>query len=339
MKFDYCIGNPPYQKESVGANANDTPVYQYFYEAAFDVSDRVELISPARFLFNAGGTPKEWNEKMLSDTHIKVLDFKQNSADVFSNTDIKGGVAIVYRDKNKEYVAIGTFTPFPELNDIKNKVEMAHEESLSTIVTNRGLYRYSDLAYSEQPEEMKKTADRRVAPSAFERMPSLFTAKKPEDVYEYIQIFGNLKDERVYRWVRKDYIADVENLYKYKVLVPKANGSGAIGEVLSTPLIGTPLIGYTETYISIGMTDNEDEAIAILKYIKSKFARTMLGILKITQNNAKPVWRYVPLQDFTDKSDIDWSKSIREIDLQLYKKYDLSDDEIRFIETHVKEME
>ena len=75
-----------------------------------------------------------------------------------------------------------------------------------------------------------------------------------------------------------------------------------------------------------------------MKYIKSKFARTMLGVLKITQANKKPTWAYVPLQDFTDKSDIDWSKSIHEIDLQLYKKYDLTDDEIKFIETHVEEM-
>ena len=77
----------------------------------------------------------------------------------------------------------------------------------------------------------------------------------------------------------------------------------------------------------------------LLKYIKSKFARTALGILKVTQDNKKSVWKYVPLQDFTDNSDIDWSKSIPEIDQQLYKKYGLSPEEIEFIETHVKEME
>lgn len=63
MKFDFIIGNPPYQEESIGANANDTPIYHYFYDAAFSLSERVELITPARFLFNAGGTPKLWNEK------------------------------------------------------------------------------------------------------------------------------------------------------------------------------------------------------------------------------------------------------------------------------------
>ena len=170
------------------------------------------------------------------------------------------------------------------------------QESLSEVITNRGTYKYSSLAYSEQPEEMKKTADKRIAPSAFERMPLLFTESKPDDGREYVQMLGNIKNKRCYRWFRKDYIAQVENLEKYKVIVPKANGSGAIGEVLSTPLIG-----YTETYISIGATDNEKEAEATLKYIKTKFSRTMLGILKVTQNNPRETWKYVPMQDFSSQ--------------------------------------
>ena len=124
----------------------------------------------------------------------------------------------------------------------------------------------------------------------------------------------------------------------YNIFVPEANGTGAIGEILSTPLIGEPLIGSTDTFISIGSFITNEEAIAAIKYIKSKFARAMLGILKITQHNPQSTWKYVPLQDFTSNSDIDWTKSIHEIDEQLYKKYNLSKDEIEFIETHVKEM-
>lgn len=169
-------------------------------------------------------------------------------------------------------------------------------------------------------------------------MPKLFTDTMPDDGYKYVQILGLVKGERFYKWFRKDYVKEVPNLYKYKVMIPKANGSGAIGEVLSTPLCGTPLCGFTETFISIGETDSKDEAEATLKYVKTKFARTMLGILKVTQNNAKPTWKYVPIQDFTSSSDIDWSKSVRDIDLQLYRKYGLDEKEIEFIESHVKEM-
>ena len=64
----------------------------------------------------------------------------------------------------------------------------------------------------------------------------------------------------------------------------------------------------------------------------------MLGTLKITQHNHKGTWVNVPLQDFTENSDIDWSKSIHDIDLQLYRKYGLDEKEIAFIESHVKEM-
>ena len=337
-KFFAVIGNPPYQQKSKGANANDTPIYHYFYKEAFKVASKVELITPARFLFNAGGTPDEWNAEMLNDEHFKVLQYKQNSTDYFANQDIKGGVAITYRDSEQNFGAIKVFTAYPELNSIMKKVSTRMDASIIEIVTNRGIYRYSDKAFDECPKEMNKTADRRIAPSCFERMPSLFKTVKPNDSHEYIQILGNVKNEREYRWFRKDYVNETENLYKYKVLVPKANGSGAFGEVLSTPVIAKPLVGFTETYISIGLCKNQKEAQAILCYLKTKFLRTMLGLLKVTQNNAKPVWAYVPLQDFTSKSDIDWAKSVHEIDLQLYKKYGLSKEERDFIESHVKEM-
>lgn len=140
------------------------------------------------------------------------------------------------------------------------------------------------------------------------------------------------------------YINNPINLEKYKIIIPKANGSGAIGEVLSTPLIGEPLIGepligYTETFIAIGAFTTESEAKACLKYIKGKFSRAMLGSLKITQDNTKETWRKVPLQDFTSNSDIDWSQSIENIDQQLYKKYNLSQEEIDFIESKVRAMD
>lgn len=99
------------------------------------------------------------------------------------------------------------------------------------------------------------------------------------------------------------------------------------------------MIGYTYTFIGVGKFNNIEEAEACLKYVKTKFARAMLGILKITQDNTPEKWKYVPLQNFTENSDIDWSKSIPEIDQQLYKKYGLTEDEINFIETKVQAMD
>ena len=82
-KFDVVIGNPPYQAEAQGGGTRDTPVYQLFMDAAYAVGKKVVLITPARFLFNAGFTPKAWNEKMLSDEHLSVAYYESDSNGLF----------------------------------------------------------------------------------------------------------------------------------------------------------------------------------------------------------------------------------------------------------------
>ena len=339
MKFDVVIGNPPYQEEAQGTSTKDMPIYHKFISESYKISKKASLITPARFLSNAGGTPKTWNQQMLNNQHVKVSFFEQKSGNVFPGTDIKGGVAVTYYDTEQEFEPIEVFVPFIEMNSIRKKVIKKNFESIDQFVTNRGSYRYSDLIYTDFPNLMERVSDRRIASNAFEKLPELFFDVKPEDGNEYIKIYGRFNNERVYKWFRKDYVVCPSNFEKYKIILPKANGSGAIGEVLSTPVIGYPVIGYTETFISVGEFDSLEEAEACLKYIKSKFLRTMLGVLKITQDNTKAVWHYIPLQDFTVNSDIDWTQSVADIDRQLYQKYDLSPEEIAFIETHVREMD
>ena len=319
MKFDVVIGNPPYQEEAQGTSTKDMPIYHKFISESYKISKKASLITPARFLSNAGGTPKTWNQQMLNNQHVKVSFFEQKSGNVFPGTDIKGGVAVTYYDAEREFEPIEVFVPFIEMNSIRKKVIKKNFESIDQFVTNRGSYRYSDLIYTDFPKLMSRVSDRRVASNAFEKLPELFFDIKPEDGNEYIKIYGRFNNERVYKWFRKDYVTCPSNFEKYKIILPKANGSGAIGEVLSTPVIGYPVIGYTETFISVGEFDSLEEAEACLKYIKSKFLRTMLGILKITQDNTKAVWHYIPLQDFTVNSDIDWTQSVADIDRQLYQ--------------------
>ena len=105
------------------------------------------------------------------------------------------------------------------------------------------------------------------------------------------------------------------------------------------PVVGHPNEGHTVTFLSIGKFNSLYEANALLKYITTRFARTMLGTLKVTQDNPRETWLNVPLQDFTEQSDIDWSKTVDEIDYQLYSKYNLSEEEIAFIEATIKPME
>lgn len=342
--FDFAIGNPPYQDDNQG-DGNKTyaaPVYNIFMDGAYTVADKVELITPARFLFRAGSTPKDWNEKMLNDPHLKVLSYEANGKKVFPYTDIKGGVAVTYRDNTALFGAIETYTAFPELNSILKKVKSLTTETLSTIISGRGVYRLSQKALDDHPEIVQiqsKGHETDVGTGAFDILKNIiFFKEKPKTGRPYVKFLGLEKTKRVYYWTEEKYHSTPESFYHYKVFLPAANGSGALGEVLSTPLIGEPLIGATETFLSIGSFKTREEAEACMKYIKSKFCRTMLGILKVTQHNPSTKWIYVPMQNFDSTSDIDWSQSIKDIDQQLYRKYGLSDDEIEFIETHVKEM-
>lgn len=345
-KFDFAIGNPPYQEPKEGTS--DNPVYNVFIDAAYEIADKVEMISPARFLSNAGKTPKVWNEKMLADEHLKVLYYEQDSSKVFSNTDIKGGIVVTYRDKNKSFGAIEVFSSFDELRSIKAKVfgDGGAVKSISDIMILQNRFALDVLLkdhpeYVADPDPKKKLissdgTEKRIVSSAFDKL-SVFQDEGGKSTYKILGIVE--KNKRVYKYINRKYVQDNGNLQKYKVLVPKTNGVGVLGEVLSSPLIETPLTGYTQSFIGVGKFDKREEAEACLKYIKSKFARALLGILKITQDNPPEKWKYVPLQDFTATSDINWVCSISEIDRQLYQKYNLSEDEIRFVESHIKEMD
>lgn len=343
MKFDVVIGNPPYQEEIEGTSARQ--IYPFFMEGAYKISNKVCMITPARFLFNAGKTPKVWNQKMLDDKHLKVAYHEQDSANVFAGTDIKGGVAITYRDTTKDFGKIGTFTHFDELNSALHKVlNYGAFISIDEIYFSQNKFNL-DVLYLKNPAVKNivgsEGRERRLTSSIFGQLNEIFT-KEPRST-EDLKIIGVIRNKRKWRYIAPEYLEEHPNLRKFKVMLPGSNGSGAIGEVLSTPLVGEPLVGeplvgHTQTFISFGAFETREEAENLLKYIKTKFARTMLGTLKITQSNKKDTWRNVPLQDFTANSDIDWSKSIAEIDRQLYAKYGLSDREIAFIEEKVREM-
>lgn len=359
MKFDFAIGNPPYQNSTDTYNRQE-PVYPHFYDAAEEVADKYVLISPARFLFNAGLTSKEWNKKMLTDCHLKVEDYISDASSVFPNTEIKGGVAIVYRDSNKSFGAINEFIPNESLRSIASHFTRSMNDNMPSIMFGgRSDLKFNDLFLKDYPDSIqarlqviqKKHPDvTTLAPneeyelksSTLDTLAYVFKDKKTNDE-EFYRILGLSKGKRVYKWIESKYMTprypDNNNLNYYKVMFPEANGNGAFGETLSAPTIAGPMETATPTFISIGQFTTIQEAENALKYLKTKFLRSLLGILKKTQHTAPSNWAYIPVQNFTSKSDINWNTSIKNIDKQLYKKYNLTDAEIDFIESNVKEME
>lgn len=338
MKFDVVIGNPPYQENT--ENTSDNPIYHLFMNLAFKLSDLTTFITPARYLFDSGKTPHKWNQEMLNSPHFKVIFYTKNSWEVFPKTDIKGGVAVFMYDKNAKNTPIGTFTEFPMLNSILEKVEKFTHQYLNSIGSSQNSFKFSDKLYVDHPNlegVQSKGHKYDLKSNVLEKMSSVFTDNKIDA--SDIGIWGRLNNSRECKYINKAYILNNYNLEYYKVATPKAFGRGAFGEKISDPFVVDPYFGMSETFISFGKFNSRIEAESLLKYMKTKFFRAMLGVIKVTQDNTVAKYSKVPLQDFSTNSDIDWTKSISEIDQQLYKKYNLSQGEINFIEAKVQAME
>ena len=340
MKFNYCIGNPPYQVSDGGAQASAKPVYQHFSESSKEIASVVCLVQPSRWMTGGKGL-YDYRDSMIHDKHIKLLHDYANSKEVFANVNIKGGVCIYMRDENYEgdckcirHNSDGTFESTrplcdgedsifirePMLVSIKNKVNL-DDGTIEDITSPRKPYGLSgDVFKDESKYGLPETSTSPI-----------------KNGYQIIGLDSGQK--RVIRYVEKDYpFPRKDNIDKYKLFVTRNYGCGEIGEVPATPVLATPVLACTETFIEIGSFDTKEELDNLYKYFCTKFFRAMVGIRKQDQCASRAVYHYIPLQDFTSESDIDWSKPVSDIDKQLYEKYGLTEDEIKFIETKIKEM-
>lgn len=230
MKFDAVVGNPPYQEE--GISTRKAPIYHYFYDIAFNLSNIVSLITPARFLFGAGQTPRNWNEKMLHDEHFKVVKYYSDSKDVFEGVDIKGGILISLRDEKNNFGAIQIFTEYKEMNSVLKKIGAftSSFDSLANIVSSRGTYRFSQKFFEDFPQGRERISEgtgNMIVSNIFDKVPEAFTDDKLDE--EYCAIIGRTNNARTKKYLKKEYILDNEYLSTYNVLVPEANGTGTFG--------------------------------------------------------------------------------------------------------------
>jgi superfamily II DNA or RNA helicase len=344
MKFTAVVGNPPYQI-MLSDNKMSRSIYPDFVRAAINISNIVSLIMPARWMSGENGPYRETQgfvDYMLSGSHIKSFTLYPDSSDVFSGVDIKGGVCHFVWDKDysKDLVSymlseagtcVTTEVPFkisdniivrfPQLTSIIQKISRnTSSDSMKTLVSSWNPFGFISDFFVKNNESVRRISEEK------------------KDTNDY-KVIGLLKGKRVYRYIPNDELKkNRKGADSWKVFVTRANGSGVFGEVFSTPMLGTPMLVCTDTFLQVGEFDNEYEAKSVLTYVKTKFFRAMVGVKKTAVFNYKDAFTFVPLQDFTPQSDIDWSKSIPEIDQQLYTKYGLDQKEIDFIESRVKPM-
>ena len=315
------------------------PIYNKFVCTAKNMHPNyISMIMPAKW-YGGGRGLDEFREMMLNETHIDYIKDFPNPKSVFPTANISGGVCF-FRWSKKYNSNVAMF-----VNAI-DKIEIASKRQLNEFLQYDIFPRYNEAV---------AILHKVISYNGFESLSTIVAQYKPFGLRTYIRGTENKQnntDVLVHSSKgcgfisRKDISASLDYIDKYNVITGKAL-SGHLGEsdengqvkVLATTKIILPDEVCTESYIAIGKLDTKFEANNLYKYLCTKFARFLLLQALPTMDIRKESFRFVPLQNFTNSSDIDWSKSIEEIDQQLYKKYGLDDKEIGFIEKMIKPME
>lgn len=339
MEFKAIVGNPPYQEMGGSGGTNDAPIYQEFcIIASYIKPNYVSLVIPSRW-FAAGreNLLGDFRVKMLKSGNISKLTAYNNSRDLFSNVEIKGGVCYFLENLNysgpcdytlvngnliqSDSIYLDSFDVLirePKLAKIVSKVSSRQYSGVDTIIS-------SDTPFGVPTKPTNNAKE------------NFSVSDKPSLSHNTaLFVIENLKRKTVF--VAKSAIKkNIQDIDKYKVFIPEVGGSGNDSKILGDPEYAAPNSICTQSYLYAPF-NSEDEAKNFIQYLRTKFLRILVSAIKITQHATSRVYRYVPMQDFTAGSDIDWSKSVEEIDAQLYAKYGLTEEEIAFIEAMIKPM-
>ncbi len=353
VKIKAIVGNPPYQDiqatENCGINrAFSTAVYPKFIDLSMDVKPTyVSLITPSRWMTKTGqGIDENWVDKMINSNHFITIHDFYDALLCFPNVEIKGGVN--YFLLGSEYSGQCKFY----MHTAKSQVVV--EDYLNA--HGAGIVIRDAVATSVYHKILRVITDSNtffnkiVSPQHFFDKDGLLTTSwrgfsKIKDDKHTIKYYLNKQvEETGFAWIGMNDIPKNHEVIKlHKIYLSKAfNGGDAFPhQIIGKPIYGEPNSVCSQTYLVIGYNgyfNNEFDCGNAIRYIQTKFFRFLVYIKKKTQDNPSSVFDFVPMQDFTGASDIDWSKSMEEIDAQLYAKYDLSDEEITFIESMIKPM-
>lgn len=344
MKFDAVVGNPPYQ-EGIGSEGNESlskQLFPSFIESAIALEPTyVSMITPSRW-FTADAQDKSFvklRQFAKDNNHFaKIFNYPDNKQ-LFENVSI-GSMNYFLWDKG--YIGNVIFTECSNSSKITAERPL-FEEGLEIIISMNKMISIINKVKSEKFTSFTTITQGRNAFGIVGKQSELDKITKDEYFEDAIEV--RCAYEKICFTDRRNITKNIDLIDKWKIFTSKGNGgAGTLTDEKAVAILGKAYIGKpgsvcTDSLIPIGAYATEIEAFNLQKYMASKFLRFMVGILKVSQNVYQNVYQFVPVQDFTDKSDINWSKDIADIDLQLYKKYHLTDDEILCIESMIKPME
>ncbi|MEL4105610.1 Eco57I restriction-modification methylase domain-containing protein [Oscillospiraceae bacterium WX1] len=343
VKFGAIVGNPPYQEGDGGAQKSARPIYQYFVVLSKELDpEYMTFIIPSRWYAGGKGLGK-FRNAMLNDIHIQKLDDFLHPEELFPDTNNRGGVCYFLWNKNYD-------------NSTSNVCVVSHEGENKKSVANRSM-KTKDLDIFVRSSRAIAILDKIVPNNDVDTMMNHISPRKPfgldgnfietagfhksaDCLDTPIKCYGKAKTVGyVERAVIKVHAEWIDN---WKVLLPYANNIGTeLNDDNQNTFVVEPPSVCTETYLIAGADLNLDESASknLSNYLRTRFARFLLSLAKISQHGTAKTYRFAPTQDFTNSSDIDWNKLIPEIDNQLYLKYGLTMEEIAYIESKIKLMD
>lgn len=343
MKFDAIVGNPPYQETLDSQRGLARQVFPDFMKISTQLQSKyVSLVTPSRW-FTAeaqDGSFLKLRDYFKSNQHFEKLFNFPNSKDLFSNVEIAGGISyFLYSEKYDGKTEFHITTNGNETVSIRP----LFEKDIEIVISDEKIYKIIERLRTKGFEPVSNITTGRDAFGIVGKKENV--EKISKETYFKGSVELRCAHEEI-RFISRDLISKSVSLVdKWKIFTSKANGgAGILGDgkpvaIIGKAYMGTPGSVCTDSLLPFGPFNTQEEAQNFLTYMKTKFLRFCVGILKTSQNLYQVVYRFVPLQDFTSHSDINWSKSVTEIDVQLYKKYQLTNEEINFIESMIKPME
>lgn len=336
MKFDAVVGNPPYQEETGGSSRQATPIYNLFVEEAKMLNPRfISMIMPSRWFAGGMKTLDEFRDEMIHDKRIVSIKDFVNAKDCFPSSSISGGVCFFLFDEM--YSGNCAFT------NVFNGVESTKIRPLDEFDT---LIRYNDAVDIVHKLHYHNFIpfDNIISPLMPFGLPTNYRGRSKPSPKDNLNLYASNGLTYI---SQNEIIKGSEYIGKYKVLMSKMSAehagepdkNGMFSVFTKTMKVLEPNEVCTHSYFLIGCFDTKSEAEAVLKYLKTRFVRFLVMITLTAVNLSKLVFFNVPMQNFSEDSDIDWSRNVTDIESQLYEKYELTDNEIELINSMIKPMD
>ena len=330
--FDAVVGNPPYQEDDGGFASSASPVYNIFVDAAIALRPRfVTLITPSRWFVGGKGLD-DFRSRLLADHHLSLLVDFPLLYEPFSNVKIRGGISYFLWDS--DYNGPCAVTTM-EGGKAVGKSDTRFLDEFDVLVRRNEAVPILRKVYARKEQKLDEEVSSR-KPFGF---PTNFKgADSVTGITNAIKLYGNQK----ITWIDRSVVTtNAKWIDEWKVLMTAVQGTSSAVETrfLSNPIVAGPGTACTETYLVAGHFNTKSKAENLANYLRTRFARFLVSLRKATQHATRDVYAFVPLQDFTSKSDIDWSRPVSEIDAQLYAKYGITKSEQKFIESMIKPME